>query len=126
MRPLLHAGRTIRGPELDGAWLHGVVSHDQTHGAFSYVRLVSGAAAMPGLVRLHGLDPKRTYAVRALDVTGRDEVRIAGQAAATPPWTRHGVTLSGDALMRRGLAMPVLDPMAGLLFEVSATDHEGR
>lgn len=126
LRPLLHTGRTIRGPELDGAWLHGVVSHDQTHGAFSYVRLVSGADAMPGLVRLHGLDPKRTYAVRALDVTGRDEVRIAGQAAATPPWTRHGVTLSGDALMRRGLAMPVLDPMAGLLFEVSATDHEGR
>lgn len=119
LRPLLHGGRTVRLPELDGAWLHGVVAHDRSHAVWAWLRLVSGADAVPGLVRLPGLDPVRSYRVRAVDVTGRDEVRLVGPAGAQPPWCRgDGLLLTGAVLSRHGLAMPVLDPGAGVLIEV--------
>ena len=121
LRPLLHGGRTVRGEERDGAWLHGVVSPGRDHAVYAFVRLVSGADAVPGTVRLPGLEETMRYRVRAVDVTGREEVRLLGAAAAQPAWCRgDGVVVPGVVLARHGLAMPVLDPEAGVLIEVTA------
>ena len=120
LRLLLHGGRTVRGEERDGAWLHGVVSPGRDHAVYAFVRLVSGADAVPGLVRLPGLEETRRYRVRAVDVTGRDEVRLLGAAGAQPAWcTGEGLVVPGTVLVRHGLAMPVLDPEAGVLLEVT-------
>lgn len=121
LRPLLHSGRTVRGEERDGAWLHGVVSQAGDHAVYAFVRLVSGADAVPGLVRLPGLDDATRYRVRAVDVTGRDEIRVPGVAVAQPSWcSGDAVVLTGAVLARHGLAMPIVDPEAGLLLEVVA------
>jgi alpha-galactosidase len=121
LRPLLHGGRTVRGEERDGAWLHGVVAPARDHAVYAWVRLVSGADAVPGLVRLPGLDPEARYRVGAVDVTGGDEPRLSGTAAVQPPWCGvGGVELPGAVLGRHGLAMPVLDPGAGVLVEVTS------
>lgn len=121
LRPLLHGGRTVRGEERDGAWLHGVVSPARDHAVFAFVRLATGADALPGRERLPGLDEARRYRVRAVDVTGRDEARLLGTAAAQPAWcSGDGVVVTGAVLARHGLAMPVLDPEAGVLVEVTA------
>ncbi|WP_340295560.1 alpha-galactosidase, partial [Aquipuribacter hungaricus] len=134
LRPLLHGGRTVRAEEHDGALLHGVVRPDGGHAVYALVRLVTGADAVPGRVRLPGLDPARRYRVRAVDVTGRDEVRLVGAAAAQPAWCRGaGVEVGGAVLLGHGLAAPVLDPGAGVLVEVVAVrgaqapaQHGGR
>ncbi len=121
LRPLLHDGRTVRSQECDGAWLHGVVSAAQDHAVYAFVRLVTGADALPGRLPLPGLDATTRYRVRAVDVTGRDEPRLLGTAAAQPSWcTADGVVVSGSVLARHGLAMPVLDPEAGVLVEVTS------
>ncbi len=119
LRPLLHSGHTVRTEAIDNAWLHGVVSDEGDHAVFAYVRLATGAQARPGLVRLPGLDRDRMYTVRALDPTGRDEVRLSGHPHRQSPWCTQGVTLPGKALMRHGLSMPVLNPAAGVLIEVT-------
>ncbi len=121
LRPLLHSGRTVRTEERDGAWAHGVVAPDRSHAVFAFVRLTTGADVVPGLLRLPGLDDATRYRVRAVDVTGREELRVLGTGISLPPWCdADGVTLTGAALARHGLAMPVLDPEAGLLIEVTA------
>ncbi|MGI8948859.1 MAG: alpha-galactosidase, partial [Ornithinimicrobium sp.] len=121
LRGLLHGGRTVRLDERDGAWLHGVVAPDRAHAVYAFVRLVTGADALPGLVRLPGLDPELDYAVRAIDPTRRDDVPVRGEAMSQPAWcSQEGVVLRGRALARYGLAMPVLNPAAGLLIEVTA------
>ncbi|MFC5380186.1 alpha-galactosidase [Aquipuribacter nitratireducens] len=119
LRPLLHTGRTVRGEEHDGAWWHGVVAPDRTHAVLAYVRLTTGADAVPGLLRLPGLDPGRRYAVRALDPTGLERPQLP-RAVVQPPWIADGVELSGRVLARHGLAMPVVDPADGLLVELTA------
>jgi len=121
LRPLLHGGRTVRTDSRDGAWSHGVVAPDRSHAVYAFVRLASGVDAVPGLLRLPGLEPGARYRARAVDVTGRAELRLLGAAAARPAWCdADGVTLTGAVLARHGLAMPVLDPEAGLLVEVTA------
>jgi len=120
LRPLLHTGRTVRGEETDGAWWHGVIAQDRLHAVLAYVRLTTGALARPGLVRIRGLEDDLHYRARLVDPTGREPAVVHGNAISQPPWCATGVTLSGRALAGHGLAMPVLDPAAAVLVEVSA------
>ncbi|CAN5580975.1 hypothetical protein BH23ACT6_BH23ACT6_06520 [soil metagenome] len=118
--PLLHAGRTFNTTERDGAWLQGVVSLDQRHAVFAYVRLTTGAQARPGMLRIPGLEPQTRYAVQAISPTGADPVTLPGQPMSQPPWCSQPVTLTGQLLADYGLAMPVLNPAAGMLIEITA------
>ncbi|WP_336920835.1 alpha-galactosidase [Aquipuribacter sp. SD81] len=125
LRPLLHGGRTVRGDERDGAWLHGVVSAARDHAVYAYVRLTTGADVLPGLLRLPGLDPSRRYRVRLVDATGRADPAPAGAVNAPPAWTADALEVGGRALSAHGVALPVLHPAAGLLLEVTAVDPDG-
>ncbi len=54
-------------------------------------------------------------------MTGRDQARLLGTANAQPSWCAgDGAVVAGAVLVRHGLAMPVLDPEAGVLVEVTA------
>ena len=75
--------------------------------------------ALPGRLRLPGLDPARTYRV-----VRRPE---AGAAAATvtteAPWFAAGGTIATGAVLERvGLAAPAVDPAQGVLLHL--TSHQ--
>ncbi|MFC7329705.1 alpha-galactosidase [Marinactinospora rubrisoli] len=117
LRPLLHTGVTVRADLPDPtAWLHGVVAPDRAAAVFCYARLATSPAAYPGRVRLPGLDPERGYRVRP-----RWELGEPNFGHVEPPaWLRSGETvLSGAALGRAGLQMPVLRPENALLLHVT-------
>jgi alpha-galactosidase len=130
LRPLLHAGTTVRadldapadggpGPAVDaGAVLHGVVAADRRQAVFAYVRLETGADAAPPAVRLPGLDPSLRYRLRL-----RPEVSSSPPVQqAPPPWTVQpdGAVVPGAALGTIGVARPVLGPGQGLLLQLVA------
>jgi alpha-galactosidase len=94
-RALLHSGEVVRADLPDPAYaLHGVVSADRSEALFCFVALATSAYERPGAVRLPGLDPDRIYRV-------------------------DDVTLSGRALAKVGLQMPLLGPEQAVLIEVS-------
>ncbi len=118
LRPLLHTGDVIRADHPDpGAWLHGVVAADRREAVFCYLRLTTSAAAVPGRIRLPGLDPHAVYQVRR-----RDEGGVGWGAAGRPaPWIeRGGAVLPGSVLERIGLPAPLLDPAQAVLFQLRA------
>ncbi|MGB5934348.1 MAG: alpha-galactosidase [Ornithinimicrobium sp.] len=120
LRDVLHGGRTFNTTERDGAWLQGVVSLDQHKAVFAYLRLTTGAQARPGMLRIPGLDAQTRYEVRAISPTGEDTVTLHGHPMTQPPWCSQSVVLTGHVLEEYGLAMPVLNPAAGMLIEITA------
>ena len=122
LRGLLHSGRVVRA-DLAGedALLHGVVAQDGSQAVLAYVRLASGPAAQPGLVRLPGLDPLRRYEVRVRTDVGAPAV----VQAEGPGWLADGVRLPGAVLSQVGLTMPVLAPGAALVLHLVAEHGHG-
>jgi alpha-galactosidase len=118
LRPLLHAGRVVRGDHPDPALLvHGVVAPDAGRAVFALVATATSEVSPLGRVVLPGLDPDRRYRVRPLPP---GDAPAAGNA--TPlPWLRpEGVVLPGSALASTGVQAPALHPEQLLLLEVTA------
>jgi alpha-galactosidase len=93
-RALLHSGEVVRADLPDPAFaLHGVVAQDRSEALFCFVALATSAYERPGAVRLPGLDPDRAYTV-------------------------DGRALTGRALAKAGLQMPLLAPEHAVLIEV--------
>jgi alpha-galactosidase len=98
------------------ALLSGVVAQDGSAALFSYAQLTTSPLAVPGAVRLPGLEPDRPYLVRPLQLAGA----VTGTAGQVPAWWQAGeVVLTGRALGQAGLRLPVLDPQTSLLLEVT-------
>ena len=117
LRALLHSGTVVRLPQRDpSGYAHGVVAADRSAAVFAYVQLAAVATNVPAPLRLAGLDPDRSYAVRWVRL-GEDGL---APMKAVPPWLRTGVTLSGGQLAAHGLAMPILHPEHALLLECAA------
>ncbi|MFP5336247.1 MAG: alpha-galactosidase [Actinomycetes bacterium] len=115
VRGLLHGGDVVRADSPDPAtWLHGVVSPDRDRAVFCWVRLDTSVDAVPGRVRLPGLDPARRYRVRV-----RDDLGVPDGGIAPPRWWPE-VELPGAVLGRAGLAMPVTHPGTATLLQVDA------
>jgi len=77
--------------------------------------------AMPEHVRLHGLDPDRSYRVRV-----RDEIGPSSHGFATPAWLSRGeVTVSGRVLSLVGLQIPPLWPGQAIVLHVTARSQAG-
>jgi alpha-galactosidase len=94
-RALLHGGEVVRADLPDPAYaLHGVVAADRSEALFCFAALATSEYERPGAVRLPGLDPDRTYRV-------------------------DGAALTGRALAKVGLQMPLLGPEQAVLIEVS-------
>jgi len=113
-RGLLHSGRTVRTEHADrNAFLHGVVSQDQSEALFMLAQLRPSEFSRPANIRLTGLDDKATYEVRVVEPAG---AAVAMQIIA-PRWY-EGVRLTGALLATVGLRSPVLRPEQALLMQV--------
>jgi alpha-galactosidase len=116
LRPLLHAGVTVRSDELDdSALLHGVVSPTGDEAVYCYVQLASSPTEAPVAVTLPGLRDSTRYAVRLLPVGGNPST----QQVRPPSWTRSGITLDGRSLRTVGLRLPVLHPEQALFLQLT-------
>jgi alpha-galactosidase len=121
LRPLLHHGDLVRAdlPEESGLLVTGTVAADGAEAAYTVLCTHTGPAAVPGPVRLPGLDPARTYAVRV-----RPEAGLPRTVQVAPPaWWEQALDgrlrLSGALLSQVGLPMPVLAPAQGLLLHLT-------
>ncbi|MCW2721475.1 alpha-galactosidase [Pseudonocardia sp.] len=115
LRGVLHSGVTVRADDVgEGALLHGVVAGDEA--VYAYVRLATTVDAIPPRLLLPGLDPARTYRVRASTEVG--DVGASGRSQT--PWLEKGVELPGAVLAHIGLAAPLLNPDQAVLLHVVA------
>lgn len=124
-RGLIHSGVRINAdlgePNLR---LHGVVSQSGTEGLFAAVSLGTLMAEAPGRVAVPGLDPERTYRVRAALPTPEDaDWADSFTQTAPPPWIAAGATASGRFLAEVGLPLPILRPEHALLIEAKVTEQ---
>ncbi|MEP6649968.1 MAG: GH36 C-terminal domain-containing protein [Lapillicoccus sp.] len=121
-RGLVHSGRTVRGDHPDPAvWVHGVVALHGGEALFAVVGMQTAETQPPGLVRLPGLDPDRTYRMR-LQPPGHQLT----PTRVLPPWTAEaapggaGVVLPGRALLQHGIQAPQLNPGTLVLLHLEA------
>ncbi|QIK72623.1 alpha-galactosidase [Propioniciclava coleopterorum] len=117
-RGLLLRGDLIRIDHPDPAILAGgVVAPDRSRAVFSHALVASPDTALPGRLRLPGLDADRRYRVRPL---------LAGRPPALrpPAWwgDGEGVVLTGAALAGAGVAAPLMFPENAVLHLVEAVD----
>jgi alpha-galactosidase len=120
LRGLLHTGDVVRDSADDGTLLvTGTVAPGGAEATYTVVRTDTSAQAVPGLVRLPGLDPLRTYTVRVRPEAGLPHV----VQHAGPQWwdlaCAGGQRLSGALLGQVGLPMPVLAPAQGFLLHLT-------
>jgi alpha-galactosidase len=121
LRPLLHSGNLVRAdlPDDRGLLVTGTVAAGGEQAAYTVLRTHTEPAVAPGLVTLPGLDPDRDYTLRVRPEAGLPAVtQVRG-----PAWWEHaladGVRVSGAALGRVGLALPVLAPAQGFLLHLT-------
>jgi alpha-galactosidase len=123
LRGLLHSGDLVRADDPDlaqsGLIVTGTVAPDRSRAAYTIAALHTGLQAIPGLVRLPGLDPDRTYRLRVRSEAGLPQL----VEHAAPAWwdgaLAGGLDVSGALLTGVGLAMPVLAPAQGLLLHLT-------
>ena len=119
LRDLLHSGDLVRDAADDGTLIvTGTVASGGERAAYTVVRTDTSAQAVPGLVRLPGLDPARTYWLRVRPEAGLP--RVVQHAA--PRWWNEalaGLSVSGAILTEVGLPMPVLAPAQGFLLHLT-------
>ncbi len=120
-RDLLHSGRVVRSDYPDpGYWCHGVVSADRARALFSFVSLLTSAAAQPGRVRLHGLDPGTTYLIEPVPLSFGALVQ---NRSGLPEWLTTETRVTGALLESVGLQAPMLYPEQALVFRLTSTSH---
>ena len=112
-RELIHSGEMVRVERRDNAFVHGVVSQNQARAIFAYVTLAAQSGSRPDAIFFAGLDPKRSYKVKAVYPAGAPKLIQRTNVA----WL-DGLTLTGEALMRTGLAAPIMSPENALLIEI--------
>lgn len=123
-RGLLHSGVRVNADLAEpNLALHGVVAHDGASGLFAAVALGTLSAETPGRVGIPGLDPERTYRVRAALPTSDDaDLANTFTQTAPPAWLAEDATATGRFLAEVGLPLPVLRPDHALLLEITATE----
>ena len=122
LRGLLHNGVNWRLDCLDdNQHAHGVVSQDGQQALFSISQLAMPRHAVPAAQPLTGLQADTAYRLELLELPEHPERRmkqlpawISRQQAGEP------VVVSGEYLMREGLALPVLDPDQAILIHLQA------
>jgi alpha-galactosidase len=120
LRRLLHGGELVRDEADEGSLLvTGTLSEGREQAVYSIARLHTSSRVAPGLVRLAGLDPVRSYTVRL-----RTEVGLPQTLQTTAPswWQaalQDGFQATGAFLGGVGLPMPILAPEQGFLLHLT-------
>ncbi|WP_088743883.1 alpha-galactosidase [Cobetia sp. QF-1] len=124
LRGLLHAGVSWRLDCLDPhQHAHGVVSADGRQALFSISQLAMPRHALPAPQPLAGLTPEIHYRLELVELPEHPERRMK----QLPAWIQaqldgQTITVSGEYLLRDGLALPVLDPDQTILIQLSAVE----
>jgi alpha-galactosidase len=122
-RELLHGGVRVHADLPDEqTLLHGTVSADRAHALFAWVRLATSGGPQLARTPFVGLDPGRDYLVRVPEAFGRPAL-VGGE----PPWVTRarsadGFRIAGSLALASGLALPMLQPGAAMVFEFTALD----
>jgi alpha-galactosidase len=104
-RPLLHSGRTVRPASTDPAvLLHGVVSTTRDEALVAHVQLDESAHSRGVTVRVPGLDPAVTYALRWEGPVS--SAAVSRSAALLEPGPLGAATATGASLGTRGFLVP--------------------
>jgi len=111
-RALLHAGRTLRLERPEGEMGWAIINHNQTEALFAAVRLHSTVDIFPRRFRFSGLDADAHYRVQLVWPQVPDaELGKHSDAIQSSP-------LSGDALGRLGIQLPILAPETLLIYHL--------
>ncbi len=116
-RALIHSGNRVRldtAPERDA---FGLVAEDRSEALFSYALLEGHPETLPGRLRLDGLDSATRYRMAqvwpiAPDVGGDVGGDVAPEASA--------LELTGEALMRSGIELPLRWPQSLIVWHLTA------
>jgi alpha-galactosidase len=118
-RMLLHSGDFYRLDTPDYLNAVGVVSPDQGSALWSVAWLASHPKTRPSFLSLRGLDPGRRYHMRLILPQNVQEVSSPSVIDALN-LNGDGCILSGDALMKVGLQLPLVKPETLLLLHLTA------
>jgi alpha-galactosidase len=116
LRGLLHSGVLAHPDAADaGLRVSAVTSLDAGAAVVRVARVASSGRALPGLLRVPGLDPTAHYDVRPVP-----ELRLPQRIEPTAPaWLERGwLTLTGAALAHHGVRLPLLGPGQALVLEL--------
>jgi alpha-galactosidase len=116
-RALLHHGDLYRLDLPDYLNGVGVVASDQREALFSIAFVKGHAATLPGRFLPAGLDPDAWYRLRLIWPQGWRS-RSAPSVVNALDLTGEGAVLSGDALMKFGVQLPLSLPETVLLFHL--------
>jgi alpha-galactosidase len=113
VRGLLHSGEVVHADLGNPALLlEGVVARDRSEALYRLAATEVTLTWPPGRVPLPGLDPDRTYWVRA-QAPGDEGAHLDGgvgvPASWQPAWASVGVTLTGRVLAEVGIQAPLLN-----------------
>jgi len=117
VRPLIAAGRLVRGDHHDPAVLvTGVVAPDRSEAWYVVATVDTPLTQSVGSVRLPGLDPARSYAV-----TDRTPAGARHRAELGFTWLDgDGIQLAGGLLAAVGVRFPALPPEAAHVLHVTS------
>jgi alpha-galactosidase len=116
LRSVLHTG-VLSHPDGgdDGLRITTVVSHAADRALARVARVASSGRALPRLLQIPGLDPDAQYRMRLVP-----ELHPPRSIEPTsPPWMGPGeLVLTGAALARHGIRLPLLGPGQALVLEM--------
>lgn len=120
LRPLLHAGTTVRADGVDPqAHLHGIVSAEKDHAVFAWVRTGTSVTHNTPRTRVPGLGPDTLYRLRERTELGRSR----RHEVSDPHWLHdEEAVFSGRFLAAVGVPLPLLAPGSAMLLEVRSAD----
>lgn len=115
-RHLLHSGDLYRLDSLPSYNVIGVVSIDKREALFSVACLSGHSATLPPVLYFDGLDPAENYIVKLVWPNAWQSVTRPSIVEALH--LREGHVVSGEALMTRGMQLPLCFPDVVLLFHL--------
>lgn len=113
-RALLFTGDAYRLTAAAHEIAHGVVAANKSEALFSYVTMDSEPRSTPGRLRLSGLQRDQNYTVSIVWPLQPSSYSTSVLDVI------DGAVLSGDALMRAGMQLPVLRPHSILILHLEA------
>ncbi|WP_428242262.1 alpha-galactosidase [Gynuella sp.] len=118
-RTFFHTGDWIRVDTPESYLLcNGVVSTDKRRASFTIAALDRCDYLMPGRLRLTGLDPEKRYSLTAI----HDPYAHHGQLRPNRTLAADAGIYSGDALMKIGIQLPVIDVASAIIYDLNVVE----
>ncbi len=114
-RALLHAGDFYRIDSAEYLNIIGVVAQDKSEALYSVTYLTGHIPALPSWLHLVGLDLKASYRMRQVWPQNWVSEKSPSIVEAMD-LAGEGTVVSGEALMKAGMQLPVAPPETTLLF----------